>query len=418
MRRWLAAQIALLAIVALPLGATQARAAADSTHSDVTVWLMTFGQGDEVWELFGHNAIRIRDESRGTDIAYNWGMFSFADPDFLVRFLTGDTRYWMAGYRTDDMIAAYRQLDRSIWMQRLALTPAEAIALRDYIDWNALDENKFYRYDYFLDNCSTRVRDAIDRATGGALRRSLGGQATGTTFRWHTRRLTQRDVPTYTGIEIALGEPADRPITAWEEGFLPVRLQEQLRTVRVKDAAGREVPLVAEEEQVFAASRAAEPERPPRYLAAYLAVGLAIGLGLAALARGVGREATRGRARGFLVAATVWALVLGVLGVVLLVAWTATRHVFWARNENLLQLSPLLLLVALTLPFVGRGGAVRTIAIRAAAAVAALSVLGLALKLLPTLGQVNGEIIALVLPANLALAWGVRRVAIRPPLRR
>ena len=71
MTRWLATQLALLAIVAFPLSASRAQIPADSTRSDITVWLMTIGQGDEVWELFGHNAIRIRDESRGTDIAYN-----------------------------------------------------------------------------------------------------------------------------------------------------------------------------------------------------------------------------------------------------------------------------------------------------------------------------------------------------------
>lgn len=416
MTRWLATQLALLAIVAFPLSASRAQIPADSTRSDITVWLMTIGQGDEVWELFGHNAIRIRDESRGTDIAYNWGMFSFTDPDFLARFLTGDTRYWMAGYRTSDMIEAYQRLDRSIWMQRLNLTRAEAVALRDFIDWNALDENKFYRYDYFLDNCSTRVRDAIDRVTGGALRRALGATPTGTTFRWHTRRLTQRDLPTYTGIEIALGEPADRPISAWEEGFLPMRLRAHLRGIRVKDEAGRDVPLVADEEQLFTATRAPEPDRPPRYLAAYIAVGLALGLGLWSLARGADRTA---RVRtSFIVASITWSLVMGLLGVVLVVAWTATRHVFWARNENLLQLSPLLLIVALTLPFARRGGASRSIATGVATAVAVLSILGLAMKLVPVFDQVNGEIIALMLPANLALAWGVRRIAAQPRLTR
>src|ERR1043165_7725993 len=63
--------------------------------SDLTVYLLTFGWGDAVWERFGHNAIWIRDRARNTDLTYNWGMFDFNQPHFIWRFVTGDTRYWM-----------------------------------------------------------------------------------------------------------------------------------------------------------------------------------------------------------------------------------------------------------------------------------------------------------------------------------
>src|SRR5437764_453789 len=106
---------------------------------------MTMGQGDEVWELFGHNAIRVRDRARGTDVAYNWGTFSFNEPNFIGRFLTGNNHYWMEGYPTSLLVEGYRRRNRTIVEQRLDLSDAQATALRDFIDWNGRPENKFYR---------------------------------------------------------------------------------------------------------------------------------------------------------------------------------------------------------------------------------------------------------------------------------
>ena len=131
--------------------------------ADLTVYLMTMGSGDKVWERFGHNAIRIVDASSGTDSVYNWGTFDFDQPNFLSRFLTGNTLYWMEGATIAETMAKYQYLNRSVWVQELDLTPAERAAVRDFIAWNARPENLYYRYDYYLDNCSTRVRDMIDR---------------------------------------------------------------------------------------------------------------------------------------------------------------------------------------------------------------------------------------------------------------
>ncbi len=77
--------------------------------SNLTVYLLTFGMGDVVWERFGHNAIRIKDAARGTDLTYNWGMFDFNQPRFIQRFLTGDTRYWMEAAQA----AAVRRAERA-----------------------------------------------------------------------------------------------------------------------------------------------------------------------------------------------------------------------------------------------------------------------------------------------------------------
>src|SRR3982751_4592367 len=156
--------------------------------SDLTVYLLTFGWGEAVWERFGHNAIWIKDRARGTDMTYNWGMFDFNQPHFIWRFVTGDTRYWMEPIDLQAMVRYYRQFNRSILAQELNLTPPQRLELQQYLMVNALPQNKFYRYDYYRDNCSTRLRDALDHALGGQLQTSTVSRKTDGSYRWHTQR--------------------------------------------------------------------------------------------------------------------------------------------------------------------------------------------------------------------------------------
>jgi hypothetical protein len=213
-----------------------------------------------------------------------------------------------------------------------------------FVEWNALEQNKFYRYDYYRDNCSTRVRDALDRAVGGAIRAATERAATPTSYRWHTRRLVAGDAATYAGIQLALGRPADRDISAWEESFLPVRLMEHVRGVRVEGAGGALVPLVAREDTLYRARRAPERAVPPRTLGGFAAAGLGIAAGLAASGAARASAARRGRRspRGRRVRrlTIAWTLVTGLAGVALLLAGTVTRHVYMGRNLNLAVVNP------------------------------------------------------------------------------
>jgi hypothetical protein len=374
---------------------------------------MTMGNGDQVWERFGHNAIRIVDATNHTDSVYNWGTFDFRQPHFLQRFMTGNTLYWMQGDDISETLATYRYLNRSVWVQELDLTPAERRAVRDFITWNARPENRYYRYDYYLDNCSTRVRDVIDRVVGGQLKLATASSLTNTTYRFHTQRALQFDPAVALGTNIGLGEVADRPISAWEESFLPARLQDHVRRVQIRGPDGTTRPLVKREQQLFAANRPPEPSAPPSEMARNLAIGLAIAIALGALARRAsgGKRAAR---IGFTTLATIWTAVNGILGVILIVGWTATRHVFMARNENLLQFDVLSLALAVVLPMAlarARGvRAARTLSV----VVAAIAFVGLAMQVLPWFNQVNGEVIALTLPAHLALAWSVLALTVAP----
>ena len=381
--------------------------------SDLTIYLVTMGNGTRIWERFGHNAIRIVDATNRTDSVYNWGTFDFAQPHFLRRFMTGNTLYWMQGDDMPRTLEVYQYTNRSVWAQELDLTPAERLAVRDFIVWNARPENRYYRYDYYLDNCSTRVRDLIDRVVGGQVKQAMASHLTNTTYRFHTQRSFQFDPAVALGTNIGLGEVADRRINEWEESFLPARLMDHIRDVRIRDSNGAVHPLVKAEQQLFRANGPPEPRQPPDEMIRNLAIGLAVAVLLGVLARGAsaGKRAAR---IGFATLATIWTALNGILGVILIVGWTATRHVFMARNENLLQFDVLSLALAVVLPLaVARARAVR-LARTLAIVVAAIAFVGFAMQILPWFKQVNGEVIALTLPAHLALAWCVLALTLAP----
>jgi hypothetical protein len=396
---------------ATPQLAPSGLATSTEPGSNLTVYLLTFGMGDEVWERFGHNAIWIKDRTRGTDTTYNWGMFDFNQPDFLRRFLTGDTRYWMEGIDLDVMLRYYKQNNRSILAQELNLTPAQRLSLQQYVQFNERPENKFYRYDYYRDNCSTRLRDALDHAVGGQLQTSTVSRQTSGTYRSHTLRLLGSDIPMYTGADLALGHPADKPISVWQEMFLPVRMASDLRTVRLTDSTGAQIPFVRSEMALFTAGRAPEPSAPPNYFPWFVALGILIAAGMIALVR----SAEGGSKLSFFFAtaiSTIWSLIAGAFGVALVIAWAFTRHYFMSRNENLLHLDPLSLGLVILIPLAvyGRRGVSR--AIKLAGFVAALSLLGFVLQGIPFFSQKNGEIIGLALPMNLAVWWTVYRLTV------
>lgn len=373
------------------------------------VYLITVGQGEEVWEKFGHNALWFFDDADGVDEAYNWGIFDFNQPHFLERFLTGDTKYWVERYPGIPLIDSYKNADRSVVIQRLNLTPEQAQRALNFARWNARDENKYYRYDYFRDNCSTRVRDVVDLALGGVLKSRTSPIRTRYSYRSESVRLVDDLKLTQLGIFTALGEPADRGLSLWEVMFIPMRMRDVIRRMRIVGPAGTPVPLVAEERLLYESRNYRERGNVPKLWIPYLIVGLLLGAEFLAVGRAYGRSSLVERI--FRVEVIVWAAISGILGVILTLAWTSTRHVFWFRNENLLLLNPLSAWLAVAIVVsLGKERFSRAVA-QLAAVIAALSVVALAVKVIPGFTQNNLALILLVLPPNVAIALGLRRSA-------
>jgi hypothetical protein len=410
MRRWASLLFLLLFTFALPASARAQRASAPSAllpGSEIEVTLVTFGVGEEVFERFGHDALIFHDAITNQDIAYHWGLFNFNDPGFYTRFLTGDTRYMMGAVDARALLESERRTGRPITLQRLNLTPAQALSLRDFVRWNARDENKYYRYDYFRDNCATRLRDALDRTVGGAIRRATDTVRTKLTYREESVRLTEGDAPVQAGIDVALGLPADATLSEWDSFFIPMRLRDALRTMQVRGANGESIPLVWKEivvPPVAGATPIAEAAVAPSLAPRYLVLGLVLAaivvtLRIMAITR-------RSAAWGLALLGGAWSLLCGLIGVILLLAWLATRHAFWASNENVLLLTPLSLLLVGLIPaaILSRRG--ERAARMTAALVAAFGLVAALLSIIPG-GQNNLAIVALLLPVHLAIAWAL-----------
>ena len=370
------------------------------------VWLVTAGPGDAVWEHYGHNALRVLDTRTGRDVSYNWGFFDFRQEDFIARFLQGSMLYMVAEMRTDVMLDQYREADREVVLQELDLTPIEKATLRDAADENALPRNRDFTYQYFLDNCSTRVRDLLDRVLGGALRRAFEASATGLGYRHHARRLTRVDPLVYTGTNVLLGTLADQPISAWEELFLPLALRDRIRSVRItRDGETR--PLVRAEEVLASSTRPPEPAEPPAWLGRYLAFGLLLGVVFGAGGSPRVRAST-GLRRGGLALAAGWSLLAGGVGTILVLT-LATDHVFIWWNENLFLFHPLALGLGVLLPLSTRSEAWQRRARALAVAVSVLGLAGLLWQIAPASTQQNAMFFALAVPPHLGIAWSLIR---------
>jgi hypothetical protein len=366
------------------------------------IGIATMQPGEIFWERFGHDAIVVDDPARGEPISYNFGFFDLSEPGFVGRFVRGEMQYQLVALPLAEDLAYYRDTGRGVSIQWLDLTDAEAEQLAAALAENAKPENARYGYDYFTDNCATRVRDALDRALGGELRRQLETRSLGNTYRSEAVRLASPAGWMGLGFDLGLGPFADVPRSRWEDAFVPMHLADGLREVRRAD--GR--PLVRSGQMLLPHRIAPEPEpRPQRWWPWLLA-----GLGVAAVLWMLGRNTPR---RALWLALPVWTFG-GLLGLLMLFIWGFTAHRAGWANHNILLFDPLSLLLW--------PGAVRLLRGRDPGrlfrglllAILAGAVLSLFLLWLPVQPQRNAPWIALMLPVHLVLAWLLlRRATVR-----
>ena len=352
-------------------------------------WLVTFEPGEIYFERFGHNAIWLREPARGLDHSFNFGYFDFEQEDFFLRFLRGRMLYFSVAQPASREFAYYRQVNRSIRVQKLNLDALQYRRLRDHL-LNAIQpENRNYRYDYYLDNCSTRIRDALDIALGGALRARSGQAPARLNFRDQTRRLTEMQFWYYLGLEMALGLPVDRPVSRWDEMFIPMVVADEIAAMSAESAATGQ-PLVDMDSMLYVSTLTAPGETPAAVWYRYLIFGLA----LTALAWLSGRFMPPPWLAAL---CRAWILAGVTMGMVLAALWLLTDHQASTNNANLLMLNPLAILALL--PRMQRPGAVL---------LAVGNLLAFILLLLPA-HQYNLDVLAAFTPVNLAVAFYLYR---------
>ena len=200
----------------------------------VDISLLTCGPGEEVWSYYGHSALRIEDRAHGTDVAVNWGMFSFRQDYFVLRFVFGLTDYQIGIYPMTDFLAEYSSESRWVRQQHIRLSRSEKLEILKAIEENAKPENRTYRYNFFYDNCTTRARDMILSHLGKNATNFKNGDSN-STYRKEIHRWNENHRWARFGNDLLLGYPADLSIDKKEWEFLPENLMKDFDAEMRKD---------------------------------------------------------------------------------------------------------------------------------------------------------------------------------------
>jgi len=284
----------------------------------------------ELYAAFGHSAIRVYDPANGLDEAFNYGVFNFNQPNFYLNFAKGFLFYKLGVYSYPDFEAYYLENDRYVHEQVLHLSADQKEKIFQFLVWNARPENQNYRYQYYQNNCATKIRDVLQSQLGAAIRWDSAWLQPAHSFRQktdeHLDRLPWGDM----GIDLCLGLPIDRRMHAWEYMFLPGYVEDFTDHAFIKmDSVW--VPLVAEKRRLEKSAIHAEGN----VFHPWVAMGL-----LAAVALAISIWDNRRKRL------SKWLDVLlfggaGLIGILLLSLWLFTDHTDAARNFNLLWAFPL-----------------------------------------------------------------------------
>ena len=218
--------------------------AQDSSH--IRISLLTCTPGDELYSTFGHSAIRVTDTSSRSDIVFNYGTFNFDDPGFYIKFIRGKLLYFVSTTDFDSFQNEYQTTNRGITEQLLNLSATEKIALKDFLYNNAKEPNRYYQYDFFLDNCTTRIRDIIVKYKTNypPLKPVMPAN---TRFRQAIHAYLDNGGKYWSklGIDLLLGAPTDAVMTTNQTQFLPDNLMKAL------DSSNQNRQLVVSTNQLY-----------------------------------------------------------------------------------------------------------------------------------------------------------------------
>ncbi|CAN5915855.1 DUF4105 domain-containing protein [soil metagenome] len=333
--RYIVLQVYLLLVVCFSSWAQSTPIATLSPEAQVS--LITCEPGEALFEAFGHSAIRVEDQATGIDMAYNYGVFDFNQPNFYGNFAKCYLLYKLCTTEFSRFRYQYGYFDRGVHEQVLNLTPAQKQAVYQFLEINNLPQNRDYYYDYFFDNCATRPRDVFISILGDSLQFDYGYADT---LQYTIRGLIDHYIGDSSkhawgdlGIDIGLGAKIDRLATPFEYMYQPEFLALAFEGATVLQPDGTRRPFVSSSHTLFQGQAAVE--EAGFYFTPTFAFWLLLVLVAAGTAADLRRRKYRMRAFDVLFFA-----VLGLTGALIVFLWFFTNHGSAANNWNILWALP------------------------------------------------------------------------------
>ncbi|MEJ2114084.1 MAG: DUF4105 domain-containing protein [Flavobacteriaceae bacterium] len=301
---------------------------------EAKVSVLTIGPGTSLNDSFGHSAFRIQDNPNQLDLVFNYGVYDFATPNFYLKFAQGKLNYLLGVNYYDDFLASYMAQNRTIEEQVLNLTPFQKQELFDYLLTNYEPENRAYLYDFFYDNCATRIRDVAKAILKDDLVLNTPQSISDKTF----RQLIQDNLNCNSwgslGIDIALGAVIDRKAKPQEFMFLPEFIFDFFDVATFQSS---QKPLVKQTNVLY--QKVEKPESGNFLLSPFVIFSI-IALFIVFITYSDFKKGKR----------TIWLDgfifgITGFIGICILLLWFATDHSATANNYNVLWAFPINLIV-------------------------------------------------------------------------
>jgi hypothetical protein len=306
----------------------------DSISCGIRISVLTCGSGNDLYSVYGHTAVRIIDSCKHSDIVYNYGTFNFSDPDFYLKFTRGKLEYYLNDETFDGFMDTYIREGRSVHEQILNLNQQEEFQIQHFLIENLKEENKYYKYDFLFDNCSTRVRNIFDSVFKNQFQfaRVIADDSVSfrTILNYYERNIHWERF----GINLLMSHQVDDKMTSYQSLFLPDYLESGLTKATLNGQ-----PIVAETKILL--PNQINGSDVPNQVRIFFWILLIIVFLLS-----INKKIT-----SYLIYFDVlFFLVLGLLGCLMLFMWFGTEHKVCAWNRNLLWAFPLHIFFAFLLP--------------------------------------------------------------------
>ena len=298
----------------------------DMLSDEAEISVITCGPGSELYSTFGHSAFRILDRKQNVDKVYNYGTFNFATPNFYAKFVRGKLLYELRAYSFSNFLRSYQEENRWVKEQILNLDQEQKQSIYAFLEENEKPENRGYKYDFFYDNCSTKMYQVLEHTLKDQLIFDNNYEPNNFTHRELIQQYLNNLKWSDFGIDLALGSVIDRKISTKQYMFLPDYVLKAIDHVQIK-SQNKEIPLVRQTKVLLQSSPKIEKKSPFSPVVVFSILALLVVF--------LTYKDYKHRIRNRVLDLFMFSIT-GILGILLLFLWFATDHTATANNFNIL----------------------------------------------------------------------------------